>query len=211
MILGIQLIDIISLYLSRVCGDDPAVVLALTNFFTFVPRMRGWSCRRIVKIESTNICPAYAGMILYSSNTQLSTQNLSRVCGDDPLLSRSRTAYFQFVPRMRGWSLATNLLSELFNICPAYAGMIPAKYSVEYLAYYLSRVCGDDPVILPLNIVQSEFVPRMRGWSLCNSYRKGSWRICPAYAGMILDIRMSIQLQFHLSRVCGDDPSLYLL
>ena len=37
-------------------------------------------------------------------------------------------------------------------------------------------------------------------------YFRGSLSICPAYAGMILDILVKEELLSDLSRVCGDDP-----
>ena len=33
-------------------------------------------------------------------------------------------------------------------------------------------------------------------------------QICPAYAGMILNIEFNAKDFLHLSRVCGDDPGL---
>ena len=51
----------------------------------------------------------------------------------------------------------------------------------------LSRVCGDDPMV------------RFK--------RNYSFRICPAYAGMILFPILFHNTNNNLSRVCGDDPS----
>ena len=39
-------------------------------------------------------------------------------------------------------------------------------------------------------------------------YFRGSLSICPAYAGMILEVTFSSDIEGHLSRVCGDDPGL---
>ena len=49
------------------------------------------------------------------------------------------------------------------SICPAYAGMIP--FPIFYLLKYsyLSRVCGDDPIIMDKDAIAMTFVPRMRG------------------------------------------------
>ena len=71
------------------------------------------------------ICPAYAGMILELSALSDKVTNLSRVCGDDPLLSAS--------------------LLHSRKICPAYAGMILIFIKVCTVRFDLSRVCGDDP------------------------------------------------------------------
>ena len=50
----------------------------------------------------------------------------------------------------------------------------------------LSRVCGDDPDVKCL--------------------KAGIEKICPAYAGMILNLRLIKLIPSYLSRVCGDDP-----
>ena len=50
----------------------------------------------------TKICPAYAGMIPLEGLLVMVTANLSRVCGDDPLLSGFDGLQKIFVPRMRG-------------------------------------------------------------------------------------------------------------
>ena len=51
--------------LSRVCGDDPRLLFPRLKHFSFVPRMRGWSLELWQQSNSSKICPAYAGMILF--------------------------------------------------------------------------------------------------------------------------------------------------
>ena len=51
-------------HLSRVCGDDPRNANNATTPIKFVPRMRGWSWKRLYYFRRAGICPAYAGMIL---------------------------------------------------------------------------------------------------------------------------------------------------
>ena len=68
---------------------------------------------------------------------------MSRVCGDDPQLTK-------FYP-------------SLFKICPAYAGMIPLEKKVMKQKKHLSRVCGDDPKLQECSGQAIQFVPRMRG------------------------------------------------
>ena len=38
--------------------------------------------------------------------------------------------------------------------------------------------------------------------------RRTSSQICPAYAGMILDLSALVDKEDNLSRVCGDDPGV---
>ena len=72
------------IYLSRVCGGDPNSNFDIVSFVVFVPRMRGWSQRKLWCRGKRRTCPAYAGMILEGIRTTLNTENLSRVYGDDP-------------------------------------------------------------------------------------------------------------------------------
>ena len=48
------------------------------------------------------ICPAYAGMIPVIAIQHRLFQNLSRVCGDDPIVYAIENSVYSFVPRMRG-------------------------------------------------------------------------------------------------------------
>ena len=48
------------------------------------------------------ICPAYAGMILTYEEWNKLSEDLSRVCGDDPALTNQLEHPCEFVPRMRG-------------------------------------------------------------------------------------------------------------
>ena len=68
---------------------------------------------------------------------------LSRVCGGDPLFA------------------LVGVYAE--NICPAYAGVIPAKFDDLENSLHLSRVCGGDPNVIFVEKVVTVFVPRMRG------------------------------------------------
>ena len=70
----------------------------------------------------------------------------------------------------------------------------------------LSRVCGDDPVFIPLGGAGGKFVPRMRGCSVINDPLQMLINICPAYAGMLLHILFMYYSSVYLSRVCGDAP-----
>ena len=172
--------------LSRVCGDDPRLLLESYPPLKFVPRMRGWSFSGTPNHLLITICPAYAGMILQKDFDELVFKDLSRVCGDDPRLPSPCLYLVKFVPRMRGWSYASFSFKRFSKICPAYAGMILICRYWSIPKGNLSRVCGDDPRrVLSRN--------RARG-------------ICPAYAGMILKNLKNELINIYLSRVCGDDP-----
>ena len=171
--------------------------------------MRGWSVRPRVIERSTPICPAYAGMILWFAPVDASPDNLSRVCGDDPLPQVPFLKLRLFVPRMRGWSWPQVQKSRKRKICPAYAGMILDHLSVTKELMNLSRVCGDDPAGMNNYTKYSEFVPRMRGWSLLGWLWRTSKGICPAYAGMIPSDNITCKCPENLSRVCGDDPLFF--
>ena len=168
--------------------------------------MRGWSREQSTMTEMKKICPAYAGMILFEYVPMNVLLDLSRVCGDDPDRKNKFQLEKRFVPRMRGWSFVWLLLHIESLICPAYAGMIPATNGVFLLRGHLSRVCGDDPTGMSDKLPKFIFVPRMRGWSSPSAFLKKGGKICPAYAGMILDNSQEEGSSSNLSRVCGDDP-----
>ena len=115
--------------LSRVCGDDPIG----TDFYgsnpVFVPRMRGWSWKQRTARSLESICPAYAGMIPLKKRNAPRINDLSRVCGDDPMANCEGKFQNIFVPRMRGWSRKTRFIRNWNGICPAYAGMILQEFS----------------------------------------------------------------------------------
>ena len=92
-------------------------------------------------------------------------------------------------------------------ICPAYAGMIPARHGKRLPEKYLSRVCGDDPIEIRHRKACLRFVPRMRGWSSIFIFQSQPKKICPAYAGMIPVLSLFRAATRNLSRVCGDDPT----
>ena len=207
MILWFAPVDASPDNLSRVCGDDPLPQVPFLKLRLFVPRMRGWSLKDTSVVEHTEICPAYAGMILLTSMLTTPTANLSRVCGDDPLLQIKALSKIPFVPRMRGWSCWNGREYKSQFICPAYAGMIPLGISSVLHSCYLSRVCGDDPFETLWEKIRRKFVPRMRGWSPERNIAELLGYICPAYAGMIPDGKLVVCCIFHLSRVCGDDPT----
>ena len=152
------------------------------------------------------ICPADAGMIPENLVKQTFLDNLSRVCGDDPVSEFNKMLAKKFVPRMRGWSCVRARKSTLMHICPAYAGMILQNLLCCKFLLNLSRVCGDDPVGRKFAVLSIVFVPRMRGWSYnCIGFLNVA-EICPAYAGMILNFWFIYIFVIDLSRVCGDDP-----
>ena len=154
-----------SLHLSRVCGGDPNVIFVEKVVTVFVPRMRGWSWRDDFHALMDNICPAYAGVIPTHSDTLGDNVNLSRVCGGDPVIHIGNFPNNLFVPRMRGWSCRVRKARSVQTICPAYAGVIPAKFDDLENSLHLSRVCGGDPNVIFVEKVVTVFVPRMRGWS----------------------------------------------
>ena len=206
MILSDKLPKFIKKYLSRVCGDDPMFPRVRVEDMLFVPRMRGWSQDKQVCFPSLHICPAYAGMILLNCLLLFCLNHLSRVCGDDPHRQIINPQNLRFVPRMRGWSHCKSGKWNGTIICPAYAGMILLEHENRAHALHLSRVCGDDPLFFPSCIWKHLFVPRMRGWSLASLIKTPTYKICPAYAGMILLFWHGLTADYYLSRVCGDDP-----
>ena len=93
-----------SWYLSRVCGGDPRLSDFRERYQAFVPRMREWSWEPCILPIYPLICPAYAGVILVTILHGRIRAYLSRVYGDDPIVTFPASKLQEFVPRMRGWS-----------------------------------------------------------------------------------------------------------
>ena len=170
--------------------------------------MRGWSCPCALWCFRLPICPAYAGVILLIRFMYSDCFDLSRVCGGDPFPAPSDLSNPQFVPRMRGWSRQRKEKWKNERICPAYAGVILRWAQQGLSMMHLSRVCGGDPAIVFMTKDFLKFVPRMRGWFFTRRPCAGLFYICPAYAGVIPLLEKTPNEEFHLSRVCGGDPSL---
>ena len=163
-------------------------------------------CKALYFRGSLSICPAYAGVILNDMMDKAKPKNLSRVCGGDPFPAPSDLSNPQFVPRMRGWSRQRKEKWKNERICPAYAGVILRWAQQGLSMMHLSRVCGGDPAIVFMTKDFLKFVPRMRGWFFTRRPCAGLFYICPAYAGVIPLLEKTPNEEFHLSRVCGDDP-----
>ena len=82
--------------------------------------------------------------------------------------------------------MATLIGTQLKNVLPAYAGMIPWRAGPCVWRGCAPRVCGDDP--------------RDQG------RRRYPRPVLPAYAGMIRDARLAARERLRAPRVCGDDP-----
>jgi len=152
------------------------------------------------------ILPAYAGVIPCVIVVLEIVMYSSRVCGGDPTIEFRFFRGTLFFPRMRGWSSLHVLLSFIFFILPAYAGVIPVICQFCPCGNHSSRVCGGDPMVISILDNSFQFFPRMRGWSSYSTYCYFNLVILPAYAGVIPQYGSSIVWFFYSSRVCGGDP-----
>ena len=55
------------------------------------------------------------------------------------------------------------MLRDLFSLFPAYAGVIPPRVSLRQSSGPFPRICGGDPIYIPIYIYISIFSPHMRG------------------------------------------------
>ena len=84
MILVPDLVDTVSAYITRTCGDDPDISIRVCCNPLYYPHMRGWSWLYSVVLPFLPILPAHAGMILMSTKKSEMKLNITRTCGDDP-------------------------------------------------------------------------------------------------------------------------------
>ena len=132
-------------HITRTCGDDPERCRYACAFKQYYPHMRGWSSSNIEQINKEKILPAHAGMILSRVRPVCVLIDITRTCGDDPVMSTSLPNPPSYYPHMRGWSFMFPDDALLGCILPAHAGMIPTTSVTFGESENITRTCGDDP------------------------------------------------------------------
>ena len=154
-----------SLYITRTCGDDPRTEYGHNRKSSYYPHMRGWSSSNIEQINKEKILPAHAGMILSRVRPVCVLIDITRTCGDDPVMSTSLPNPPSYYPHMRGWSFMFPDDALLGCILPAHAGMIPTTSVTFGESENITRTCGDDPRQNERRSRFCKYYPHMRGWS----------------------------------------------
>ena len=70
-----------------------------------------------------DLFPAYAGVILISTNPPGLSKTFPRIREGDPSRHRRRVPAGTFSPHMRGWSPQTGVQHGVHALFPAYAGL----------------------------------------------------------------------------------------
>ena len=137
------------------------------------------------------------------------TAHITRTCGDDPTNIWGYRGGDKYYPHMRGWSCHECDDSLTCEILPAHAGMILWGVVDVSCHNYITRTCGDDPTISPLDPISMTYYPHMLGWS-CKYIKERSKKIIlPAHAGMIPSKAIWVSRTANITRTCGDDPPVF--
>ena len=132
-----------------------------------------------------------------------------RVCGDVSKARRRMDSRSSFSPRMRGCFPGLTVLDDDSKVFPAYAGMFLGRSPLDIPFSGFPRVCGDVSELIPIQLADIGFSPRMRG---CFSDSRRYFLILevfPAYAGMFPSEIVSAEIDGCFPRVCGDVSDHY--
>ncbi len=131
----------------------------------FAPHTRGWSLPHRMRRTQEELCPAHAGMVPSTPPPLSGCTSLPRTRGDGPCACFSPITYKTFAPHTQGWSRGVHILLKTRFLCPAHAGMVPARWAWGRPPASLPRTRGDGPASISKGSTACSFAPHTRGWS----------------------------------------------
>ena len=126
--------------------------------------------------------------------------------GDDPKMANIIDELLGFYPHERGWSRLIKALWLSLWVLPAWAGMILVLKIWAKTHWRFTRMSGDDPKKPKQEISLNVFYPHERGWSLPFRFLLSKCEVLPAWAGMILSVKILKGNFLRFTRMSGDDP-----
>ena len=140
----------------------------------FSPRARGCSAIHHCDMGIQRVFPACAGMFRRHHRHFAWAQGFPRVRGDVPPTPRLFPCRQAFSPRARGCSHFYQLITMIFTVFPACAGMFRTHWPGNNRLGCFPRVRGDVPVACHQGHLVLAFSPRARGCSrMGNHVQKG--------------------------------------
>ncbi len=186
----------------RASGDGPPRRLVCLRSGVCSPRERGWSQTGLPTDLHVAVLPARAGMVPAAGPRRPRRSRAPRASGDGPRHHLTTSTGSGCSPRERGWSQLDLHPAYLLacsprergwsrrrdrgSVLPARAGMVPARDVPTGCRPCSPRASGDGPTADVAIAVRPWCSPRERGWSRGLSYLRGTIRVVPARAGMIL-------------------------
>ena len=129
----------------RASGDGPMQAEDASQTWMFPPRERGWSVKRLQRLQGGVVSPARAGMVPCQSVRRWIRRRFPRASGDGPVGLLVLVPNAVFPPRERGWSLQHAPRRGQLPVSPARAGMVPDDPEEALQGYCFPRASGDGP------------------------------------------------------------------
>lgn len=188
----------------RAGGDGPSVRFDRGSVSGCSLRSRGWppGLQHLGRLAA--LLPAHAGVVPCTQEHADEVRAAPRACGDGPSVVRPSTSPQLCSPRVRGWSLHTQLEAGVPLVLPARAGRVPRAGTAERSEDAASRTFGG---WAPDRVSPRPHESLRPGeWPLRIDALAGGFQLLPALAGMVPQDWGAHPRATTAPRTCGDDP-----
>ncbi len=169
----------------RARGGGPYPVNAPAAMDEWSPRTRGWSRRRVHRLQHRRVVPAHAGVVPSTTQRRSSRKGGPRARGGGPTASIMSRWRAWWSPRTRGWSLPSLPQRGGGAVVPAHAGVVPGRRGGRGLARSGPRARGGGPPHQMKAAPGTVWSPRTRGWSHQGVAVSTRALVVPAHAGVV--------------------------
>ena len=186
MILFGDTVEITTVSILHVCGDDPIICVRENQRYLYSPRMWRWSFFHRFLLHDWLVFSTYVEMILNFVIEGPPVGSILHVCGDDPIWWIDMQMTLSYSPRMWRWSyknLPKTLPQVVFS---TYVEMILLFFSSTSVVIGILHVCGDDP--------------------LQHIWLQSTGIVFSTYVEMIPKLSSLKKIKKSILHVCGDDP-----
>ena len=165
-------------------GDGPDRLDVQHAAVACSPPARGWTADRRLRLGSSFVFPARAGMDRLRTRSPRIPQRVPRPRGDGPTMWGGRLRLISCSPPARGWTDYPREQHRTNPVFPARAGMDRRRSRRAARPRSVPRPRGDGPYISPSGSPTRECSPPARGWTGDRRRDRAAVLVFPARAGM---------------------------
>ena len=192
--------------LPRASGDRPEVGGGFVVLDPSAPRERGSTRQgRSARLRG-RVCPARAGIDPRHAPAPGLCLCLPRASGDRPGDGQGLSLRLASAPRERGSTCSSPRRRDVLAVCPARAGIDPARSPTTAPESGLPRASGDRPATYIAACDPDTSAPRERGSTLRRRHPLLRTPVCPARAGIDPPTATTSSSCARLPRASGDRP-----
>ena len=148
------------------CAGVVPRTLQFRKRFIGLPRMRGGGpFRQGATVLRKGSSPHTRGWSCNARKGKCPFGSLPRIRGGGPSSFSSSVLPLLSSPHTRGWSQFIQLPFQLYNVFPAYAGVVPSWSPCSNPFSCLPRIRGGGPRVAHASDLSSKSSPHTRGWS----------------------------------------------